>query len=575
VLDDTDSESVGTARWFLMSRVQSAIAEKSTPLLLHASLWNSFIERRINFQQHSQYKDSSFYKTYNLYKDINERMEYWSNYYNGLSNDAIHNKKLVIQQINKEFYNNQKNISGIDYQFLLIITTDFDPQEWDIYTNGGFYLLIPKNYSTQHSPVGFRTDSLKKITDPEDSSYIYLESRTKKSFVDCLPDFFLTFDDFEDNAMPYAWNIIAAGHGGYHYTEKNDNGIITWSGEPIINNLTLHEFKGTLEFFHSHVKTHLFEYSTCYGAGNHSLLLFNNDHTAGYNFAIICDTLTDCTAYCKWETQLPSDEKAFLTPSDIIHDEAKKCWQFPLRPVYYWEKFFNDVSTIDFSINSIEHLQEIMGSITYSAIANIPVLCLPNTTTFFPLQSSDIIKVDDELLKLAETNDESITLNAVRTVLLESNCILPTITLNHYEPLRIVSIKPDDALHYIKKLEAYYSIDLPSAFWQAQYQRYDKTFIIDECTFPARYNFQDIASQTKKLTLKNVIITQQKFQYMRILFTIDEVAMMIIAHKISEEHDYAIVQEIITMTPAAQEKYKEYYESLKKTALGETVNSHY
>lgn len=572
LLDDNDQENVGVGWWFLMSRVQSAIAEKSTPLLISANLWNSFIERKIHFQQNLPYKKTAAYKTHNLYTSINERMEYWSNYYNGRSNDITHNKKLVLQQINKEFYNDKKNISPRDYQFLLAFLTDFNPQEWNIYTNnGGFYLLIPQNYDDTHSPLGFNINALQKVINPEDNSFLYFESRTQKSFTDSLPDFFLTYDDFDNQNIPYAWNIVTAGHGGSQYMEKNENKTITWSGEPIINNLSVENFKGVLEFFHSKVKTHIFHYGTCYGAGNHNQVIFNDDHDNGYNFAIICDCLTDCATYCKWTTLLPSDEKAFLTPLDIVYDTTKNCWQLPLKPVYFWEKFFNDISSIDFSPNSTECLQQMMRSITYSSIANIPLLCLPRTKTFFPLQSSTTVKIDDELLKLAETNDIDITLTNVRTILLENNCIIPTIILNHQEPLRIVSIKPDNALHYIKKLEAKRHIDLPSAFWQAEYQRYNKTFIIDECAFPDVYNFRNIESRTAEITLKNVIIMQQKYEYMRIFFTVDDTAIMIIAHKIAEENNNATVQEIVPMTPAARNKYEEYYASLKKSVLDKPI----
>ena len=153
--------------------------------------------------------------------------------------------------------------------------------------------------------------------------------------------------------------------------------------------------------------------------------------------------------------------------------------------------------------------------------------------------------------------------------LIESGCITPTIELNHTEPLRIVSIKPGDALHYIKQLKATRHIDLPSAFWQAQYQRYDKTFIIDECTFPYSYDFKDIVPQKNDLVLKNVIIMQQKDHYIRIFFTHNDTAKMVVAHKPVEESEHATIQEIVTMTAAAQDKYEKYYTSLKETALNQ------
>ena len=570
LLDQTDSETVGRTVWFLISKLQSVIAEQSTPVLINTSLWNSFIERRINFKQMVEQKSGPLYKTYNLYKKINERMEYLSHHYNALSSDASHNKKLVIQCINKEFYHSTKKISAAHYQRLLDYSTQFDPQDWDIYkNNGGFYLLIPKKYSAQHSLIGFNIDSLEKVTDPEDSSCNYFEAHTRRSIVDALPDFFLTHDNFTDQTMPYAWNIIFSGHGGSRYAESNDNDTITWSGEPVIADLTVQDFTDVLTFFQNKVSTRFFHYASCYGAGNHIPLIFKDKY---YNFAIMCDNLTDCATYCKWTTLLPSDDKQFLTTADVRYNQQKSCWQLPLTPVYFWNKFFTDISSIDFSIGSIERLQSMMSSIQYSIIANIPLLCLPETNNFFPLQLSNIIKIDDRLLALAKTEDESITLDGIATLLLESTCIIPTIELNHTNPLRIISIKAGEALHYIKKLELTRQIDLPSVFWQAQYQRYDKTFILDECTFPYSYHTPgNIIPQKDQIILTNVIIAVEKNNCMRVLFTYNDKAMMLVAHKPNEESEQVTIQEVVPMTPVAQDKYEKYYALLKETALGKSV----
>jgi hypothetical protein len=221
LLDQEDNDNVGrTVVFFLMSKVQSAIAEQTTPLLMSTSLWNAFIERRLSFKHNLERNATPLHKVYTLYQTINERAERWSHHYNALSNDAIHNKKLVTQHINKEFYNNKNTISTANYQLLLNYCTHFDPQDWDIYKNNdGFYLLIPKKYSNQNIPVGFNLDALEKVTCPEDNSFMYFESHSKKSIIDALPDFFITYDDRTD--MPYAWNIVLAGHGGSKYRETN------------------------------------------------------------------------------------------------------------------------------------------------------------------------------------------------------------------------------------------------------------------------------------------------------------------------------------------------------------------
>ncbi len=571
LLDHDNYENVGVSdSWFLMSRLQSAIAEQTTPILLHTSLWNSFIERRINFEQHLQQQNTPLFRIYNLYQSINERMEYLSHYYNSTHHDVVQNKNLAVQHINQEFYRPRNAVSDENYQLLLDYLTHFDSEEWTVYkNNGGFYLLIPKKYHEQNSLLGFNIDSLEEVPYPEDTSSAYFESRVNESIVNALPDFFLTYDDLPNASMPYSWNILLAGHGGAKYQETNRDETISWIGEPIIADLSIHEFSDVLEFFQSRVTTNLFHYSTCNGGGNHIPLVFKNEQRKPYRFAIICDTLTDCVSYCKWTTLLPSDEKKFLTTADVIYDTTKDCWQLPLAPVYHWGDFFKGLATIDFSTGSIERLQEMMSSITYSIIANIPLLCLPETHDFFPLYSSDVIKIDDRFLTLAENESDSITVNGAKTVLIESSSIMPTIIVDHINRFRMISIKPGDALHYIKKLKATHHIDLPSTFWQAQFQWYDKTFIVDECTFPYSNNsliFKDIVVQGNELRLEKVIISQQKSHYIRLFFTINDIAMMVVAHKSgqAELNENATIQEVVLLSETARNKYEDYYSSLRK-----------
>ncbi len=569
LLDHDNSENVGrTESWFLITRLQSAIAEQTTPILLNISLWNSFIERRTNFEQKLQEKDSPHHKTYDLYCAINEKIEYWSKHYNALSNDVCQNKKLVVHTINKEFYIDKHNVTDESFQLLLNYYTDFNAQDWDLYSNkNGFYLFIPKKYSDQNAQIGFKTDSLEKVPYPEDSPSIYFDSCNHATIVNALPDFFLTYDDLPDVEMPYSWNIILAGHGGSKYKESNRNQTISWIGKPIIADLDVKEFKEVLDFFQSKVKTNLFHYSSCYAGGNHISLLFNDEQKKTYSFAITCDTLTDCTSYCKWTNLLPSDQKKFLSTVDLTYDSTKNCWQLPLSPVYQWEKFFKGLAAIDFSIASIDRLQEIMTFITHPIIANIPLLCLPGTNEFFPLQSADVIKIDDRLVATVDKESESISIKGISTILVESSSIEPTIVLDQVNQLRIISIKPDNAIHYFKKLKAMHYIDLPSAFWQAQFQYYDKTFLIEECVFPYSQDskiFKEPSNGENEIVLKNVIVSQQKSHCIRIFFTFNDIAMMVVAHKPgqAEHKDKASIQEVITLTADAKEKYEKYYLSL-------------
>ena len=148
LLDKNDTESIGcVGRFYLMSKLQSALAEQASPLLVHTSLWNSFIERRIRFEQRTQLADTKEQKTLTLYNKIKEQILYLSNHYNSTSNDITQNKSLIAHCLNEEFYNNKDalSISDLEYQLFLSYITPFNPIDWSIYKKNGFYLLLPKN----------------------------------------------------------------------------------------------------------------------------------------------------------------------------------------------------------------------------------------------------------------------------------------------------------------------------------------------------------------------------------------------------------------------------------------------
>jgi len=560
--DNTQENVNRPGRWYLMSKLQSAIAEQAAPILLHASLWNSFIERRMSFEQRAQRNSTLEHKIVTTYHKFQERIKYWSDYYTAESADTIHNKTLVIQRMNEEFYAKENRISITDaqYQLLLNYLTPFNTQEWQIYhNNNGFYLLIPKKYSQHYPVVGFKIEALQEVLHPFDIPSNYFESQHPSPLAKCLADFFVTYDDILD--IPYTWNIVFSGHGGWHNDEPNKSPEIIW--KTTIADLSVSEFQEVLEFFNSRVNTHLFHYATCMGSGNNLALAFDKDTQTPYNFAIISDALTDCYSFCKW-THFPEE---FLSPDDIHYDQTDQCWRFSFSNSYQWNAFFQEISHIDFSSGSLENLSALLSHITHSSIADISLLRLPNTLEFYPLYPSDTIKIDARLLALSKTEDIPILIQGKRLVLLESTTVNPPIHFTT-DLLRIISIKPGNATHYFKKITARYHVDLASTFWQAEGQFYSKAFVIDEFALAHDKEsliFKHIPATQETITLHKVIVTQQKNYGMRIFFTLDGTAMMVVAHKTDtwELNDRATIQEIVTLSPQAKEQYESHYESLK------------
>ena len=180
------AENVAAIRALLLNeQTTSGHRRASAPILVHASLWNSFIERRAFFAQGVNAKSSKFHKGYNLYRQINERIVYWHDYYRARTDDVIHMKELIVQHINQEFYIDAKTlITDADYQLLLNYLTPFDPSEWQIYTNQhGFFLMLPEKYcgalaaDYDETTHGFKTSSLTRVEHPEQAGSLYFESR--------------------------------------------------------------------------------------------------------------------------------------------------------------------------------------------------------------------------------------------------------------------------------------------------------------------------------------------------------------------------------------------------------------
>jgi len=592
LLEHNDSENIAiSGRFYLMSKLQSALAEQASPILIHAAIWNGFIERRISFEQTSQIPNTIEHKISALYKKIKERTHHWTNFYNTESDDITQNKSLVAQRISEEFYTAKDAllVSDAEYQLLLNYITPFDPQDWSIYKKDGFYLLLPKKYIAQHSTTGFKLENLEEVTNSQDSASTYFESKNPKSFVNALSDFFIRYQDVPDQIMDYTWNIVLSGHGGSSYKETNNNKIVTWDGQPCIANLNPQEFKDVLEFFHTDVKTHLFQYSGCSGGGNHIDVVFENGSNRTYNFPIIVENLTDCTSYCKWNNPLRSNEKKFLTTDDLYYNSANKSWNLITKSPYEWNKFFNAISKADFSqdqiIETIARLPKILSYITYPVIASISLLRRPGINNFYPLSLSDTIKIDDRFIEQTKKNllqeletskDDSIVIRGARVLLLESTYVDSAIQIENDKKIRLISIKPGEAVHYIKKLTSLQHIDLTRTFCQAEYQAYNKTLLLDECVFPHSNNspiFKDIASAGKDITLKNVVIIQQSnwaSWFIRLFFTINDKAIMVVTNKKDERDEQTVLKEIICLTPEAKQKYEEYYLKLKTSLTNQS-----
>ncbi len=170
-------------------------------------------------------------------------------------------------------------------------------------------------------------------------------------------------------------------------------------------------------------------------------------------------------------------------------------------------------------------------------------------------------------------------MHGANALLIESEYINSCLVIDNMENNRIVSIKPGHAMHYIKKLSMSNHMDLPSVFWQAEFQIHKKIFLFDECEFPYHDNsliFLGLGTVGNNIVIKNVIVTHQNNypnHLIRLFFTINDSAIMVVANKLNHyELDKNVdVQEIIVLSPEAKHKYEEHYISLKNSIPNHSV----
>ncbi len=534
---DDECEHIGTETYFLMSKLQSALQDKGSPILVSAGLWHSFVERLIHYRQNRVDEDMPYYKIDRLYKNINKMVHDLS-----VERCTIHQ---IVQRVNQEFYKKENYVSGYDYQLILSHYTPLSKEEWSAYTNNkGYYLFVPKDYP--HIAV----DGLDELVYPEDPVYLYLKTARIGSFVDSLEDFFNPDDH-------YVWTLAIAGHGGSKYREYWKDEKVHWEADPLIADLTLSDFQQFLDYLDTRIHTHLLHYSGCYSGGNHIALAFEKS----YSYPIICDVITDVASVCKKKIVLPSSEKKFITADDLTYSVETATWHLPLPQACLWGQFFAEIDKNDFSTASLVALPETLSLISNPTIANIAQLRLANSESFFPLHNSTVYTLGIE--------QESLTLFGKNVLLVEDAAIEYELFLKESPTVRIISTKPGDAVHYFKKIASSDYIDLASAFWQ-DYQKYDKTFLIDECTFPLTQVTKLFTG--KKALLKNVLIQQRGRKYIRIFCIYKDKAIMFSAKKeVEREHPVKIL-EVIELTDLAKLEYEAYYNQKKAIDVPGSLN---
>lgn len=167
---------------------------------------------------------------------------------------------------------------------------DFNEDEWDVYKNGNFLLLAPKEYTASFGDqwgldISFfkKVDSVKKLESSFFSInknkllnhlglFLFLITTNSKKFINM-------FEKLMTTKKVYEWNIFLSGHG---------NEISSANG------LKQNIFIKFLNILQNKINTRLLCYSSCHINGKTSDYIYNKDE---YSFAILARCLPDAVSF--------------------------------------------------------------------------------------------------------------------------------------------------------------------------------------------------------------------------------------------------------------------------------------
>jgi hypothetical protein len=327
-----------------------ALYQKAAPILVSASVWHNFIERRQIFRDFISLSIEDLVIKYNDLPCI-------------ASKDNVETFKIACQS-----YTDLSNKGGIDALFFASIYNlarhfsvcdhvAFDPKEWKLYmVSPSFCLLVPIAYSkslekiddnpfpslsTEQLQLGLKPLVLmKNPLDPLEYPKKIVDVSEK--FISILPELFITKNDVKSLADKnknekyeykylHRWHIFLNGHGSQ--AVQSSPQIASIAG------LKNDYFKRFLHFLNNMVITEFLMYETCFAGGRHLLTPYerneyfpsengnlNKNISADiFNFTIVTGTLfTEETNVIQPQAKLGPKNKEITIESWIKFDDFFK-----------------------------------------------------------------------------------------------------------------------------------------------------------------------------------------------------------------------------------------------------------
>lgn len=564
--------------------LNNALMAGSTPILVTASVWRTFLALRQEWLLFSNVPGTNEHKIACCINMINDRVNYWHDILCGTCDD-VQIQSLIAEKINEEFFTKEKyqelqkdgrmpksrTEEKLYHYARLAASYDFESWYW-FYVDTGYYLAIPHDYaarytsSSQDSDIleacGFLTSLAISHVDPlciDPIQHMQTEP-LEETIMPTLQKLFLHGDVYKKT---YTWSFYIAGHGLYS--------VAASGGIKEVVGLSFDTFKKICQFFDTQLFVHMLWVATCNAGGVQRIELHDHGNIT-YHYALVVECLGDNASATNLNIPSIYRKPFFHCKRDFISKNAiANRWELWYKNSEQFTKFFEKIRTLNFSEQSVQRtiqnsLFDAFKEITpQEFVENTPYVLLPRTThwrlcypwcaTYLNVQAA-ILQEVCKAPHLLHTN----------TTLIEAPVLKAGFSVANENIDFITVISPGDSTHYVGPVQA---TDLKiekfiSYFWPSFRQKCTKCILFESITCqcdPKDPLVQMLGVTEKTVTFKDVLMRIVKSEQIELVFTTS-----------NNEVFYATVRSVDgkpmfrnlqKLSEKAVKSYRDYYDKTK------------
>ena len=401
----------------------TAIMQHAAPVLISENIWQHVVLRKDRFKKRLENEASFQNAVFQMHQEVNKLLK------NNKGSIAIINAALNDSWYQRN-YSHLQELDQHEYKHLLFdyfCYYVFDYlSDWSVYQLSGGYLL----WLAHNNRHGFDIKNAYFKTKAEIAKPIFLNRSV---------DLDLVLQKYMKKNKTIAWSFFLTGHGYHQDNEYAQSGVA---------GLTLQSLKKLLNYFNKECTTKLCMYSSCFGAGQHTIIPYLDDNGKELllSYPVILVSLTDAPAYVFGVPSglklPPYNEHNMLTAVDADRYGLKPYFLQQFATFCEYAKREKIGADIAKSINP--YVQCSFNNCTILKIENMPLIRRAGNSYFIPLDEFGIYCV-------TASKDQPIDLENKTACLWYVNKFHGTITASQNLPA-FVSMIPGNQVHYINKL---------------------------------------------------------------------------------------------------------------------------